>query len=104
MAGRLPNLPAIQFCYSDLDVDHRFGHSEGEKILARAFANFAPLRLCEKPDCVDEFLAKAQSSRRFCPRLCNFRQLAETAIKALSRGIFAIRNPQSAISDSSVIL
>src|SRR5262245_63181581 len=41
-------------------VDHRFGHNEGSEIPARAFANFAPLRLCEKPGRVDGFLAKAQ--------------------------------------------
>jgi hypothetical protein len=41
-------------------LDHRFGHSEGDEIPVRAFANFAPLRLREKPDRVDEFLAKAQ--------------------------------------------
>jgi hypothetical protein len=46
--------------------------------------------------------AKAQSSRRFCSWLPSFRQLAETAIKALSWVI--LQSPQSAIRASSVIL
>jgi hypothetical protein len=48
------------YVVSTRGIDHRFGNNEGYEIPARALANFAPLRLCEKLVHAVWFLAKAQ--------------------------------------------